>query len=1086
MKQNDFLKRLKIKKDKRPKLVLLGLFFLMFFLNAQNVLGQDKTITGVVVDENNNPLPGVAVLLRNSQTGAQTDFDGLYQIKIPVDGKSTLEFSYLGYNLQSISVGSKTVIDVTMVPDITALGEIVVVGYGTQKKESVVGAIGVATADDIKQQGNVSNMTDALTGLIPGLSVLSTSGLPGGDFESNTKIFSPAEILIRGKTTWNDASPLILVDGVERLMSDVDISEVATVSVLKDASATAVFGVKGGNGVVLITTKRGKVGKSRFNLEAEMSFETPSDQITVAPVPESARARNIGLERIRRFNQGLWDELYFSDEEIGYFRDGTYPYAYQNIDWSDILFNDITNSYRVNATASGGTEKVQYFASTSFNHVGDLLNSQNLGQGYHPSYSYDRFNIRTNFDFQISSTTKLTANFAGMYGVRKTPPSTTREGLFAGPSQYSGDMPILVYEDGVYGSEDARFKASNPFFKLNFNGVQTQPRTTINMDYALTQDLDAITKGLKFTGKLAYDNTFRNVGKRVNESGNTTKEISKDFYLGGGYYDYETETYMYDGVPADMDIWTNYTEPSGGTEGFGFVKEPNTFGSEQVEVNNSDRNLYYELALRYSRSFNDVHNVTAMGMFSRQFRERGSNWPSKREDWVGRVTYNFSSRYFVEANGAYNGSEKFGPGYRFDFFPSVAAGWMVSNEKFLKNTTWLSKLKVRYSYGYVGNDRVNTGSTWPYLTIYDTWDYGASGATYYGYSDGYKEYPRWNEGNPGNPDLRWETALKQNLGFEFAAFRNRLNVNVELFKESREDMLIGANDRRNTVPPLFGKPAPPANIGKAKSHGAEVEVSYRNSINSFNYWVSANWTIARSEVVFRESTELTLPHQRAEGFPIGQTRTPLGLGFINSWDDMYVVTGGPNSSDNSKLLPGDIYLLDFNADGRYDGGFDNVPYGYPTYPQNNYGVSLGGDYKGFEASIRFVGAYNATRRVSPSLFWSDNMFAPDDILDETWSPEYNNSDPSYPALALEVKNYNPRGHYPEFDGSFLRIQSAQIGYSLPKSWLKSMRISRLKIYANGRNLFLWTKMPNDGVGIDNPGKNYPTKKQFNLGVNVGF
>ena len=1100
MKQKNFLKRLLAKNDKARTCVLLCLMVFVSLLNAQNTLGQERTVTGKVVDDTSTPLPGLSVILKGTKNGTQTDFDGFYSITIPDTGEEVLEYHYLGYTSESIKVGLQKEIDVTMGTDIDALDEVIVVGYGVQKKASVVGAIGMINSKELMKQGNVSNLTNALTGMIPGLSVLSRSGLPGGDFDSNTKIFQPAEILIRGKTTWNDASPLILVDGVERPMGDVDISEVESVSVLKDASATAVFGVKGGNGVILITTKRGKTGKSKFNITAEMSYETPSDQVEIADIPESAIARNIGLERVRRFNQGYWDDNYFSDEEVGYYRDGTYPYAYQNMNWADLLYKDFTKSYRVNATASGGTEKVKYFASASFNHVGDVMNSQDLGQGYTPSYSYDRFNIRTNFDFQISKTTKLSANFSGMHGVRTTPPSGTREGLFSGTSQFSGDRPIVVYEDGIYGSRDGDF--ANSYFNLNFMGVETQPRTQVNMDYTLSQDLNVLVNGLKFTARLAYDTTFRTVGRKVKDDGYTTKAIARNFYTEGGFYDYDTKTYMIpdavtgEVIQADMSDggpYASYDDPVSGQEGFGFAKEPNRYEAETIEsgsnnsINKSERDLYYEAALRYNRTFG-VHDVTGLAMFSRQYTERGSNFPEKREDWVGRFTYGFDSKYFIEANGAFNGSEKFGPGYRFEFFPSVAAGWMISKENFMQKATWLNKLKVRFSYGKVGNDRLNTGSQWPYATVWGTYNYGPSGKTYYGYPDSYTNNSgnQYSEGNPGNPDLRWETALKQNLGFEVSAFNNTLSISVDLFKEDREDMLVGADDRENTVPPLFGRPAPPGNFGKAKSHGGEIDIQYNNSIGDVNYWVLANMAIARSEVIYRESTDLTLPHQRPEGFPIGQTRTQLGVGFINSWDDLYGVTGGPNSGSNAFILPGDAILLDFNSDGRYDSGTDNVPYGFPTYPQNNYGIGFGGDYMGFDLTVRFVGAYNTTRRVNPSLFWRDNMYTPTDILDKTWSPEYNNSNPSYPALGLEVKTYNPLGHYPETDGSFLRLQSAQFGYSLPKKWITPLRLSSFKLYVNGNNLFLWTNMPNDGVGLDDPGKNYPTKKQFNMGLNIGF
>ncbi|MDA3823831.1 MAG: TonB-dependent receptor [Bacteroidales bacterium] len=1058
--------------------------FAIFMFTCSVSFGQ-KLIQGKVIDEDGAPVISATVIIEGTVRGASTDAEGAFSISAQVGQRIIVQF--IGYKTKIIEIEDlETTIFVTLEADALKIDDLVVIGYGTQKKASVVGAISTAGQEDIKSQGNVSNMTDALTGVIPGVTVLSVSGMPGGDLESGTKIYTPSEILIRGKTTWNSASPLILVDGIERPMNDIDISEVESISVLKDASATAVFGVKGGNGVILITTKRGKEGKAKFNIEVEQSFETPSKMITAADIPTSAMARNYALERTRRFSNSVWNELHLSDEEIGYYRDGTYPYAYQNLDWQEELLKPFTKSSRVNLTTSGGTERVKYFASTSYNHVGDIMNSQDLGQGYLPEYSYDRFNVRSNFDFNITKTTKLQANFSGMHGIRNTPPSGTREGLFAGISTQSGDMPILVYEDGVYGSQDGRFQAANPYFKLNYMGTRTEPRTMINMDYTLDQKLDFITEGLSLSGKLAYDNTFRNEGRSVNDDGYITKTIRKDFYLDGGYYDYDNELYMLNGEAANMDEYTVYDIPTA-NEGFGWSKEPNTYGDEDVSVGNSERSLYYELALRYNRSFNK-HSVTGLAMFSRFQYERGSNWPRKREDWVGRITYDYDSRYFMEVNGAYNGSEKFGPDYRFDFFPSIAGGWLLSNESFIEdNLTWIDNLKIRYSYGLVGNDNVNTGSTWPYLTIWDTYSFGSQGDAYYGYPSPYEEYLRYNEGNPGNPTLRWEKATKQNLGFEFEAFRNKISLTVDLFNEYRTDMLIGASDRQNTVPPIYGKPAPPANIGEAKSHGAEFELTHRNVIsNKFNYWVSFHWAVARSEVIYKESTDLTLPHQKPEGFPIGQTRTGVSTGFINSWDDLYSSTGAAASADNGKLLPGDLIMLDFNSDGNYQNSFDDVPYGYPTYPQNNYGINMGGSFEGFDLSIRFLGAYNTTRRVSPDLFRADNLFAPDAILAQTWSPQYNNIDPTYPALAMDAKIYTPLGEFQRYDGSYLRLQSIQLSYTLPEGWTNKVKMNHVKLYVNGRNLFLWTQMPNDGVGLVGNGKTYPTKKQINFGLNIQF
>ncbi len=1074
---------------------LLALSTILLFTSTM-VFAQVQ-ISGKVSDKDGNPLPGVSVIIEGTTTGTTTGTDGRFTFQALVGQQ--LSFRFIGMKTEIIEVtGANQVINITLLDQDIALDDVIVIGYGTQKKQSVVGAIGNVKVDDLKKQGSVNNLTDALAGAIPGVSVLSISGMPGGDYATGIKVYTPSEILIRGKTTWNSSAPLILVDGVERQMNDIDISEVESISVLKDASATAVFGVKGGNGVILITSKRGAVGKTKFSLEFENSFETPSKVIEVADVAEGAIARNYAIERTRRFNNGLWSELYASDKEIEYYRTGKYPYAYPNQDWHDIMLKDFGLSNRVNLTASGGTEKVKFFTSASYNHVGDIFESYDVGQGYTPSYTFDRLNIRSNFDFEISKTTKLEANFYGMFGSQTSPSRNITgvvNGIFPILSNLGGEVPIRVYEDGVPGTPNGRFNAANPWYDFNYSGVTYLPRTVVNMDYNLTQKLDFITKGLSFSGKLAFDNTFRNSGRSIGDAGVTTKVIDKNFYLNGGFYDFDAKVYKNaDGTAADMNLWTTYTEPTAGKEGFGWVKSPNSYYAEDVSLGTAERNLYFQLMMQYVRSFGN-HNVTAMAMFSRNQNEVGSNWPGKREDWVGRVTYDYNGRYFLEANGAYNGSEKFGPDYRFDFFPSIAGGWVVSNEKFLADKAdWLDLLKVRYSYGLVGNDNVNTGSTWPYLTVWNTYSVNSMESNYYGYPGAYREYIRYNEGNPGNPNLRWETATKQNLGFEIAALRNTINLTVDLFKEYREDMLIGASDRQSTVPPIFGKPAPPANIGKAKSHGAEVVFTYRNNIgNDFNFFVTTNWSVAISEVIYKESTELTLPHQKPEGKPLGQTMSGISTGFYKSWDDIYCATGGSNASSNGFLLPGDMIMLDFNSDGKYYSNDDNVPYGYPTYPQNNYGISFGSNYKGLSLTANFVGAYNVTRKIqfaasasSGAAFYYDNTYVPIQIIRDTWTPEYNNINPSYPALALFAKSYNPTGQYYEFDGSFIRLQAVELGYSLPKKWTNPMKISNLRVYVNGRNLFLWTKMPNDGVGSDDPGFNYPTKKQLNIGANIQF
>ena len=1061
----------------------------IFMFTSTMVFAQVRLIQGTVLDESGSPLPGVNIVIEGSNIGTVTDTDGSFGIQAETGQRLVVRF--IGMNPKIIEIRNTDIfIEITLEQDIQALDELIVVGYGVQKKESVVGSIGTASGEDLKLQGNVSSLRDAMTGVIPGLSVLTSSGLAGGDASEHGTMYRETEILIRGKTTWNDASPLILVDGVERNMNDINVNEVESISVLKDASATAVFGVKGGNGVILITTKRGRSGKAKFNVEGEVSLESPSMIVQSAGTVNGLIARNYAIERTRRFQGASNFSDYTSDQVLDYYRNGTYPYAYPDNDWMDIMFKDFTKSYRLNSYVSGGTEKVKYFASVGYNHFDDLLDVRDVGQGYVPDFDYDRLNIRSNFDLAISPTTKLQANYSGIFGVSTNPPSTSYNGIFDGLVDQPGNSQVLVYEDGVYGAYNTNISVDNPVYRLYFSGMETTVRTAINMDYTLVQDLKFITEGLSLSGKLAYDNLFVNNGVEVNDNMPRTKTINPDFYLRGGYYDYDTELYMLDGKPVyNMETagYTVYTDGSGGSTfaGFGWIKEPVTYDPESLRLGSSLRTLYYEARLNYARNFGN-HALTGLAMFSRQEREVGSNWPNKREDWVGRFTYDYAQRYFLELNGAYNGSEKFGPAYRFDFFPSVAVGWMLSNEKFLEEVVWMDQLKVRYSNGLVGNDRVNIGTTWPYLTIYeiDATPHQISAARF-GYPVSDYEYISYLEGIPGNPELRWEKARKQNLGLDIALYRNKIMFSADLFNEYRYDMLLAANERG--VPVISGKPATAANVGEAKSKGMELEFTYRNSAinNTLNYWVSSNWSVARSEVIYKETPELYPAYQSPEGFPIGQTRTTISTGFINSWDDLYTNTGSSVIDETKYLMPGDLVMLDYDADGAFESNDDVVPYGYPVYPQNNYGITMGADYRGFQFSIQFVGAYNVTRRINVTMFDRGNAYIPSYILDDTWTEAYNNPNPTYPAFALNEK-YTPTGHYRFYDGSFFRLQSTQLAYTLPKSWTRNLSIEELKIYINGRNLLLLTKMPDDGVGAQHQAKNYPIKKQINLGINIQF
>ncbi len=1076
---------------------ILTVLIIVVWGSAQ-LFAQQGLITGMVIDESGEVMLGVNVTIQGTTIGTITNTDGRFSLP-GVSVGDFIEFSFVGMGTQNVEVTSlDQVINITLATSEIGLEEVVVIGYGEQKKESLVGAIGVAKGDDLRAQGNVSNLTDALTGAIPGMAVLSTSDLAGG---GDSRITRETEILIRGKTTWNYASPLILVDGVERDMNDIDINEVESFSVLKDASATAVFGVKGGNGVILLTTKRGLEGKAQFTLEGEYTMETWSKIVEPASLVDAIDAFNYAVERTRRIDGSSGLNYYYSDEVIGYYRDGTYPYAYPNNDWLDIIFKDFTQSYRFNGSARGGTERLKYFANAAYNHVGDLFNGTDEGRGYQPGYSYDRINIRSNFDVKLTGTTNLKVNVYGIQTFQNSIPGYRLNSIYDAISAYPPNAMVPIYEDGVYGARNYALNAYNPLYRLNTSGLQAQNTTTINMDYTLEQDLKFITPGLQVSAKLAYDNRFEAYGMEVRDDGVLTKTIDPNFYLNGGYYDKEEGTYrLANGEPTEMLFPTTVWDVGGGgatDAGFGWIEQPTTFIESESRADRTRRNLYYEVRLNYARLFG-VHDFTGTAVFSRQEEVTGSNWPGKREDWIGRLTYNYDRRYFLEVNGAYNGSEIFGPGYKFDLFPSVGGSWVISNEPFMRNASieWLERLKIRYSFGQVGNDRVNAGGQWPYVTVWELFtnaidDQDGSNDTPttieesrfgYPFSD-YDGYLRTSEGTPGNPELRWETARKQNLGLDIGLFKNKLSMAVDLWTEYRYDMLIAANERQ--VPWVSGFPTfAAANLGEASSHGMEFEITYRNTVaNVFNYWVKANWSVARSEVIYKEDPPLTPSYRAEKGFPLDQTRTSISSGIINSWDDLYSTSGSSTGGQNDQRMPGDVALIDFDADGLYESSDDVVPYGYPVYPQNNYALSLGGNYKGLDFSIQFVGAYNVTRNISDSKFSYERAFIPDYLLDRSWT--YNQTDPDYPAINRGSK-WDPIGHYQRYDGSFLRIQSAQIAYSLPANWSKRIGISNIQFYVNGRNLWMWSIMPDDGVGANHDLKNYPTKKQVNFGARIQF
>lgn len=1023
----------------------------MFFACSAAMAQDGITVRGTVLDTAGEGVIGASVVVKGNPTiGTLSDLDGNFTLTVP--GKNpTLVISFIGMRTQEVKVSASGLIKVVLEDDSQQLEEVVVVGYGQQKKASVVGAITQTTGKVLERAAGVTSIGGALTGNLPGVVTMQSTGMPGEE---------EPEIVIRGSSSWNDSKPLVLVDGIERPMSSVDIASVQSISVLKDASATAVYGVKGANGVILITTKRGSEGQARIDVGFNATLKSPSKLPNKLDAYDALMARNVSIEHELDLNPDSWEYIR-PMSFIGNYRNQTtieQRERYPNVDWQKALFKDNAMSYNANINISGGTRFVKYFASADFVHEGDLFRIYNNGRNYKTSYGYDRINVRSNLDFNITATTLLKVNLAGSNGVRKSPWENTGGDTWQIGQQWAGayniapDVFLPQYSDGSWGYYPLISNVTNSARKFSTGGMQQRTTTRVNTDFTLEQDLKFITKGLRARAMVSWDNNFVEIERGVNDLYNDPQDkwINPDT----GVVSYKQNLESQNQFDWTQGInWTN----SGGS------------------VNNSEtvRNLYYQAQLNWARTFGK-HDVTAMGLFSRQEYARGSEIPHYREDWAFRATYNWNNRYFVEYNGAYNGSEKFSKDNRFAFFNSGALGWMVSEEPFmryLREKKILDMMKVRASYGEIGDD--NVSSRWLYMS---QWVYG--GRTTMDLNHTESIYTWYRESSIGNIDVKWETVKKLNVGVDYSLLNGLLAGSLEFFRDERVDILLPGNQR--SVPSYYGGTPATVNLGKVRTNGYELELRVNKKFdNGLRLWGNFNMTHAENKVLQKDDKPLLPRYQREAGYAIGQYKSHVDGGFIKNYDELY---GAPTHDSNDlHMLPGDYYIIDFNGDGVIDSK-DAVPYGYSGTPQNTYNATIGFEWKGFSAFAQFYGVTNVTRDVSLVSF-ANNM----NTVYKTgtwWSPEQQNADVVVPRW-LTTPSYNNSTQF-LYDGSYIRLKNVEIAYTWNSGWIKRLGISNLKVYLNGNNLWLWTRMPDDreanlsgyggGLGA------YPTVRRYNLGI----
>ncbi len=1027
-------------------MLLRWLSVFLMLLAGQTLWAQQRQVTGIVKDQTGEPIIGASVLEKGSTNGVITDLDGNFKLTVSNAVKAVLQISYVGYKTQEISVNGKTLLEVVLKEDTELLDEVVVVGYGAQKKESVVGAISQVSSKELLASP-AANVSQAIAGKIPGVITTQTSGAPGQD---DTKIN------IRGRATFaGDGSPLILVDGVERTFSQIAPDDIETISVLKDASATAVYGVRGANGVMLITTKRGRDQKPEVNLTANWQIQSPTRSDTYLDSYQSV----VLLEEALK-NDGLPSQ--FSANDIEMYRksaagelSGLDAMLYPNVDWYDEVLKKSAPAQRYNVSVRGGTKRMRYYASAELYDQKGLIKelSQDM-YGNSSSPSYRRYAFRANMDLFLTKDLTFSVNFGTRFEERRgsnTSESSTFSQTFYELNHTPGWLFPVSYEvqngestKTLYGGSSQY--QSNIVAALAKGGYYRATNTINETNFVLDYKMDWLTKGLSAKGMVSFD--YDSYYKKMFKADFATYELNdRDNY-------------------ESMDAYNQFNSDGE----LAYSKE-----------NSTTYKLYMEAQVNYARQFGK-HDVTAMVLYNQNDYRYNSELAKRYQGLVGRVTYGYDDRYLAEFNAGYNGSENFLQGKRFGFFPAVSLGWRISNEEFMAGTAqWLNNLKIRASYGEVGNDIYTVNGTAQRFLYEEKWSQ-VSNAYYFGSSGKTGIY----ESQYPNLGVTWERAHKYNVGLEFGLWNGLLNGNIDVFYEKRNDILTSYLTR----PQWVGVALAAGNLGETKNSGYEIELKHNNRINEdLSYNVGLTYSHARNEIISMDEPELKTAYRKREGNPISQYFGLIAEGFVTQADldnpDFPVSTFGT-------VKVGDLKYKDANGDGFIDDR-DESRIGYSDIPENTYALSLGVNYKGWGFSVMFQGVDHVSRYYDAEAmyaFVSGGKVKEHHL--ERWNPAqseaYNLQHANYPLLHYDnYGDHNQRTNsFVLKNGSFVRLKNIELSYTLPENWSKVAGMSNCRLYVNANNLITWDHLNNLTDPESNGSNRYPIMKTVNFGVNIKF
>ena len=1044
------LKRFRGKAVKNSRGFSQGLLVTILFLlsNNENVFAysfqqdpQTITIKGTVTDTNGIPLPGVSVMEKNTTNGVQTDFDGKYSIKVG-SPDAILVFSYVGMKTKELKIGNQTTLDVKLANDLESLDEVVLVGYGKQKKISVVGAQSTIQAEDIELP--VANLGTQLAGRVAGLTGVQRSGLPG---------FDGADLWIRGISTFGPSGPLILVDGIERSLDNLDPRDIASFTVLKDASATAIYGIRGANGVILIQTKRGKIGKPKVSLDY---FEGITYFTQVPELTDGITYMKLANEALT--NRGQLPR--YSQDYIDKTASGEDPLLYPNVNWLDEVFRDFGRNRKALLNVSGGAQNAQYYVSLGYYDETGLFVTDGL-QNYNSDTRFKRYNFTSNLTLDVTKTTKVNVGLQG-YLSEGNYPAINVDGIFGSALEVNPVAYPKIYPGGFVPGTSANGGLRNPYAEVALRGYRNLIRNKLNTNLDISQELSFITEGLSFHGLFGFD-TYN----------------SKDVNRGK-----RQSTYFVDqNFPYNEDGSLLLNETFTGQNYLGYGRS-----------NGGDKRTYLQASFNYDRQFGK-HAVSGLILgnrsdYSPDFADTFTDAiPFRNQGLAGRVTYSYDERYFLELNAGYNGSEKFAPDNRYGFFPSVAFGWVVSNEKFfepLSNT--INYLKLRYSDGEVGSDsgagrfaylnRVEDGQDGFYFGE-NRQGIGGIRETYYG------------------ADVTWATSHKQDLGIEFNAFNSDLKVVFDLFKEHT----TGAFLNRQNIPNYIGLNSDPSgNIGVVDNKGFDGTINYNVTLGEeFHLGFRGTFSYNKNEILESGQPQQPYPWLNNKGTGLLANWGLVAEGLFTTTDDKngdgFITPDDGFPTQYGQIQPGDIKYKDLNGDGKID-AFDRKVIGDGDVPALTYGFGITGQLKGFDVSMFFQGQEFADRFIGG---YGVQPFTGDGgegttytVVKDRWTLENDNPDAttprlSYGASAIGQNNNTQLSTYWLRDIAFFRLKSAELGYTLPSTFTEHIGISNFRIYMRATNLFTISKFDLWDPELNtNNGSRYPNISVVALGGTIQF